>query len=129
MLNSLKNDGCLFIFQPSTCLYNHTTNPNHIFLCFSQFSPTYTTSPFFQKPIPAIPTNTPFLYTLAIFHQPILTYSHPLQSPPKFLSPNLNIQPIQATSRTKWATSMDMDNSTHNHWFLIAQTQKMVHYK
>ena len=67
MLNYLQNGRCSFIF---TTRLVHTTNATisakKQFLYFSQFSPPYST--LVHKIILTISTNTPCLYTSAIFH-------------------------------------------------------------
>ena len=81
MLNSLQNGRCSFFL--ATFLVHATTSKistKNPFLYFSQFSPPNSTLTCSHQPylfILTIPINTPFLYTLVIFHLFIFTYNHP----------------------------------------------------
>ena len=81
-----------------------------------------------RKTIFAIPTNTRFVYTPAIFHFPIFTYSHPCSPYTKNIFPNSAMGSLDDwlcfnLSLLPW--SMDRDKRAHNHWFLVAQAQKI----
>ena len=108
---------------------------------FSQFLSPYFTSLLVHKTIPTISPSTPFLYTLYIFHLPNFADNRPYNSHhnsfplPQPLSQFRLCQGSNARGRfVRIVTvfcfcllpqSMDKSGSTHNHWFLIVQTQKM----
>ena len=72
---------------------------NNFFLDFSYFWPSYFTSLYVLKVIPAILSNSLFLYTSVAFSLCTSSYSH-TYSPNQKSSPILTIQLIQTTSRT-----------------------------
>ena len=95
-----------------------------------------------HKIILIIPTNTPFLYNSAIFHLPLFAYNHP-NNLHQNIFPSSNILPIQALPRFQEVRKYCEDwhclispfflkvwtviaRLTHNNWFFIAQTQKIV---
>ena len=138
MLNYLQNGRCSFIF---TTRLVHTTNATisakKQFLYFSQFSPPYST--LVHKIILTISTNTPCLYTSAIFHLSLRTTVPTIYT--KNVLPTSVISPIQVTSTDQRARepsedwhcfnlslfcpSMGSDNRAHDNEFFIAQIQKI----
>ena len=71
----------------------------------------------FLKIILIIPTNTPFLYTSAIFHLPPLAFNHPNNLQQDFF-PTSAISPIQVASRDQGAREPSRlpqsNNRVHN---------------
>ena len=95
----------------------------------------------FHKIILTISTNIPFLYTSAIFHLPLFAYTQSNNLHQKhflYLSHFANLLCINAPGSCEGSCEvwnyfnlfllpqgMESDNRAHNHWFFIAQTQKI----
>ena len=74
MLNSLQNGRCYLIF---ITLLLHTTIPTISVLLLQSIFTSLFRPYLLKKSFLQYLTNTPFLYTTAIFHLPIFVYNHP----------------------------------------------------
>ena len=67
----------LLQFYNPTCAYNHSYNLHQKSVPLVQPTFSILFHSYFNKVILTTPPNTPFLYTLAIFHLPVFAYNHP----------------------------------------------------
>ena len=134
----------------------YTLSFSQLCLCIQPSLPSLQSSPKIRSPTSAIldlpissllvhkiilttPTNTPFLYTSAVFLPPIFAYGHPYNLHQKYfpyLSHLANSGMLKGPPVSKgvlwgltlfWSLSLltqsiEKDNRAHNHWFLIAKS-------